>query len=169
MSSWKLVDLITAVVVVAAIAMVFLGVSGLSRSSSWRPSGVLELPSLRAVDGDTIAVRRDPDGPVVMYLRIWGIDAPEKDTEPGRLAWQALSGFIDGGEIVCEPMGRGGYGRTAVRCRVGRNGPDIARLLVEGGYARDCPAFSGGAYRAFEPLTSRELPRRSSCVPEEDR
>lgn len=127
--------------------------------------GVLDLPVLRAVDGDTIAVHATPGGPTVGYLRLWGIDAPEITTEAGRTAQAALADLLRDGGIRCVAVATGGYGRMAVRCHTNDgDGPDIARLLVESGLAHDCPAFSHGYYERFENERTRALPpARQSC------
>lgn len=129
-----------------------------------RADGVLDLPVLRAVDGDTIAIHPHAGAPAAGYLRLWGIDAPELSTEAGRRARDALAGILRDG-VRCVAVGSGGYGRMAVRCHAARgNGPDVARLMVEAGLARDCPAFSGGAYRRFESDATAELPpARAAC------
>jgi endonuclease YncB( thermonuclease family) len=95
-------------------------------------------------------------------LRLWGIDAPERDQlcrsaageafECGAAAGQHLAGLIDGKLIWCgPPLGEDGrylppadlpvpaetYGRPIVMCHVRTGGAeiDIAKVMARDGYA----------------------------------
>lgn len=89
------------------------------------------------VDGDTIRV----DGQTV---RLWGIDAPEVDTDRGRRARQWLQDWIAGEHVECRVRGADHYGRMVALCRWGE--VDVAELLVDNGHAVDWPRYSGGHY-----------------------
>lgn len=85
----------------------------------------------RVVDGDTLKV-----GGVT--IRLFGIDAPEAgqtcgDWRPGPEAAAALSAFIAGGNVACEPRTVDRYGRTVATCTAG--GGDLGARMVATGWA----------------------------------
>lgn len=57
-------------------------------------------------------------------IRLWGIDAPEPDEPGGPEATAAMRHLTDGRDLAC--------------------------VLVAGGWARDWPHYSGGAYAGCE-------------------
>jgi len=87
-------------------------------------------------------------------VRLWGIAAPEDRrglVEPGGPeARIALAALVAGRRVRCDLDGTtaGRSLRPVARCFAG--GRDLAEALVLGGWARDCPAHSGGAYAAAE-------------------
>jgi endonuclease YncB( thermonuclease family) len=89
-------------------------------------------------DGDTF---RCTDG---KKIRVHGIDAPEMDTRQGPATQIALADIIGGQVVVCEQNGTS-YDRIVATCLL--DGQDIAALMVQRAQARDCPRYSGGAYR----------------------
>ncbi|GBD41955.1 hypothetical protein HRbin39_01342 [bacterium HR39] len=110
-------------------------------------------------DGDTIVVGRTP-------VRLWGVAAPERDGPLGRTATGFVRDRALARHAVCTGDGSRSRDRVVARCRI--EGNDLGRALVAAGLARDCPAFSGGAYAAFEPPDApiRELyPLPPYCVP----
>lgn len=88
-------------------------------------------------DGDTLRCNG-------VRVRLWGIDAPERDTPAGPPATRALAQIIDGGTITCERKDTDRYGRTVALCRI--DGRDIAAEMVAQGHAQDFPRYSGGYY-----------------------
>jgi endonuclease YncB( thermonuclease family) len=99
------------------------------------------------IDGDTLAFGRK-------RVRLWGIDAPEMDTWPGKQARLFLIEKLTGQSVTCIETGERSYGRIVAKCYVG--GEDIAWWLVNAGHAVDWPRYSGGYYRSG---TSHELRR----------
>jgi len=98
-------------------------------------------------DGDDIRFGR-------VQVRLRGIAAPEDyrgNREPGGPeATRHLAELVDGRKVTCQLDGTtaGRSRRPVGTCFV--NGEDIGALQVRAGYARDCPAFSGGSYAAAE-------------------
>lgn len=101
--------------------------------------GALTCTAPGITDGDTLRCNG-------VRVRLWGIDAPERDTPAGPPATRALAQIIDGGTIVCEEKDTDRYGRTVALCRI--EGRDIAAEMVRQGHAKDFPRYSGGYYAA---------------------
>ena len=100
----------------------------------------------RVIDGDTIEV-------ATVRIRLWGIDAPETDSEEGRVAKAFLEGYLLGRHVRCAPRGTDRYQRTVAMCFVADT-VDIAETLVIRGYARDWPKYSNGYYARKAPASS---------------
>ena len=101
-------------------------------------AAVLLLLSYTVTDGDTL--RSNGVG-----VRLWGINAAEKDEPGGRAARRALRRVTNGQKLTCEPVGADSYRRILARCAT-PDGRDIACTMVRQGFARDWPKFSGGYY-----------------------
>ena len=123
---------------------VALGGCGASRVAEARVSTPV------VVDGDILAL----DGERV---RLWGVDAPERDQtcERGGLAYrcgqvasQALQVWIGRRPVSCVEIEKDQYGRSVARCAV--DGEDMGEWLVEQGHALDYRRHSGGAYASAE-------------------
>ena len=99
----------------------------------------------RVVNGDGLRI-----GPV--EVRLNGIAAPEDGAHAvdpgGPEATAALRDLAGGRHVVCRIDGTTTRGRAVGRCAVGDL--DLGGALVRGGWARDCPRFSGGDYAAAE-------------------
>ncbi len=94
----------------------------------------------RIVDGDTFYLEG-----VKTRLRVWGVDAPEKDEAGFAEATQALTSLIAGRTLACEEMDRDRYQRIVARCTL-EDGRDIARVMIDIGAASEMVRFSGGYY-----------------------
>ena len=105
--------------------------------------GVMTLTSFYVVDGDTI---REGMGSV----RLWGIDAPEMDTQAGRDARRYLIELTEGETLTCEQKGTDGYVRRVASC-TDSYGADLACSLLEAGHAEEWFHFSRGYYRECRP------------------
>ncbi len=97
-------------------------------------------------DGETIRM-----GDV--RIRLWGIDAPERDQTcgdlpAGRMATGALAHVIGDRPVSCESVDTDRYGRTVATCAV--DGEDLGSMMVRAGWARDYARYSGGHYRQDE-------------------
>lgn len=90
---------------------------------------------VRVIDGDTLAIGAE-------HVRLFGIDAPERDQtcdrdgrpwDCGRDATRALTALVGKGRLVCEVQDRDRYGRAVSVCAA--DGTDLAEALVEQGAA----------------------------------
>jgi endonuclease YncB( thermonuclease family) len=95
----------------------------------------------RIVDGDTMHVA-GAGAPV----RIWGLDAPERNETGFIEATNALSNICAGKSVNCEELDRDKYGRIVARCYL-PNGDDIAAEMIKSGTADEYLFFSRGYYR----------------------
>lgn len=108
------------------------------------PKSVLGVASV--IDGDTIEVRGD-------RIRLSGFDTPERGTICGTVnvyqkAALALSDFIGSLNVDCEISGTDRYDRLIGVCSV--KGTDLGSHMVQSGWGRDWPRYSGGKYAADE-------------------
>lgn len=114
------------------------------------PGGIAMAEEVRVVDGDGLRVGSE-------VIRLWGIDAPERDqtctveeaVHPcGEDATFLLGALVMQGNLTCETQDTDRYGRTVARCFAG--GRDLAGEMVRHGYALDWPRYSNGFYAAQE-------------------
>lgn len=99
-------------------------------------------PPYRVVDGDTFH-----DG--FVEVRLWGVDAPERD-EPGYAeAGAALRALVDGQPLACEQMGKSTWGRPPLRCKL-PDGRDLSCAIIGTPYVTEAVDFSRGAFRGCE-------------------
>lgn len=91
-------------------------------------------------DGDTIRCGGE-------RVRIWGLDAPERDTPVGPAATRALAGLTRGQVVTCtQHQASRSHGRLVARC-VLPDGRDLACEMIRSGAAQEWVRFSRGAYR----------------------
>lgn len=140
-------------------------VSALALFLCWAAQGVVRtaLPGeefagrvLRIVDGDTlrIAGMRAP-------IRLWGVDAPERNAAGGGEATAALTRFARGQKVRCKVLDRDRYARVVARCFLG-TGDDLSAMMIGSGAAREYLHYTGGFY-VWRRLIQPE--RRASTAP----
>jgi hypothetical protein len=112
---------------------------------------------VRAESGDVVRVagRR---------YRLWGVAAPAPSEFGGYTAWQGLIQLVDDGPVICAPTGDIMNGLPVARCKAGED--DISAALVAGGFARDCPVLSRGAYATIERLVVTDVAAGFQLPPE---
>ena len=92
------------------------------------------------IDGDTV-VLEGADA----RLRLWGVDAPEKDEKGYLAARNALYRMVQGKRITFIELDRDKYGRIVGRVFL-KNGREVNRMMIESGTAREYCRFSKGFY-----------------------
>lgn len=104
-----------------------------------------------------------------LSIRLQGVAAPERDDTDGPAATAFLRQLVEGQDVSCLPDGTKTRGRIVAVCFL--DGQDIGQLIIQAGYARDCPRFSGGQYAAAEARArsagrdlSRTYPLPSYCL-----
>jgi endonuclease YncB( thermonuclease family) len=107
--------------------------------------------SARVIDGDSLEIGG-------VSLRLFGIDAPERDQDCrdaqrktyscGRAALRALAAIIAGRDVTCNPVDVDQYKRDVAVCTVGD--VDLGDAMVRGGHALDYTRHSRGRYADAE-------------------
>ncbi len=121
------------------------------------------------IAGTLIGVVEVKDGDGLLFgeveLRLQGIAAPEdrrgKVDDGGKEATTALKALAQGRTVVCYLDGTTANRRPVGVCEV--DGRDIGQAMVRGGWARDCPAYSKGRYKASE-MQARSSGRNLSLI-----
>lgn len=99
-------------------------------------------------DGDTWTCE---DG---RKVRMWGVNAPERNAERGPAATRWLAEKIAGQDLECtargfNPATKRYRERTVGQCRLKRE--DLGCALIESGLGKEAAKFSKGAYAGCEP------------------
>lgn len=93
------------------------------------------------IDGDTLAL----DG-VEPRIRLWGVDAPERDQRGAQAATDALKSLAGQGVRVSYiQIDRDRYSRIVARVFL-PDGREINRMMIEGGTATEFCRYSKGFY-----------------------
>ena len=85
---------------------------------------------VKVIDGDTIEVQRKRS---IERIRLYGIDAPEKDQPFGLKATGYLARLIRGNQVIIDEVSKDRYGRTVAMVSLDRD--NVNQLLLQGGYA----------------------------------
>jgi len=95
----------------------------------------------QVLDGATLKLDGYP-------IRLWGIAVPASNRPDGMRSTIGLFRLIDGRIVSCH-LGEGRDQAAYIgKCEAG--GMDVSALMVDGGYARDCPTVSNARYRIQE-------------------
>lgn len=133
--------------VLSRLAVVLIGLYGI-----WTTAAVAEelayepLAVERVIDGDTFVASG-------IKIRLWGIDAPERDEPLYQHSRQALVYFLESGSLTCSQIDTDRYGRSVMQCESDRQ--DVGALMVRAGFARDFARYSKGFYAAEEDEARR--------------
>jgi endonuclease YncB( thermonuclease family) len=95
--------------------------------------------AMGAVDGATLLHEN-------RQIRLWGIEAPDVSRPGGEASRAHLAGLIDGVDVRCVDTGGRSAGRVVAICRM-PTGKDIARLMIQSGFAIDHARVSRGYYQ----------------------
>ena len=96
----------------------------------------------QVVDGNTLKL----DG---RAIALWGIAVPAPSRPEGMRATIGLFRLVDGRIVSCHLNDERDH-RAAFWGKCEAAGLDVSALMVDGGYARDCPAQSNARYRIQE-------------------
>jgi micrococcal nuclease len=91
-------------------------------------------------DGDTFRMEH-----LSPAIRVWGLDAPERDELGGDQASQALSELISDQLLRCHIKDVDRYGRIVGQCFL-LDGRDIAAFMIQLNVAQEYCRYSGGFY-----------------------
>ncbi len=94
----------------------------------------------KITDGDTFTLSGTS-----RRIRIWGLDAPERDETGGSLATDVLRDMISGKELDCLVRDIDRYGRIVGQCFL-PDGRDITAEMIQSGVATEYCRFSKDYY-----------------------
>ena len=94
----------------------------------------------RIIDGDTLTLEG-----VDASIRLWGIDAAERNEPGGYSATRALTHITQGEQLSCKHLDTDRYDRIVAQCFL-PDGRDVAAILIERGAAKEWRRYSGGYY-----------------------
>ena len=117
----------------------------------------VEVFVVQVYDGDTVkVVKRNGE---IIYLRLWGIDAPEKGQPGFRRAKQRLKQILASRSWMCFDMGADRYNRRVVKIlSLPDFKEDVSYLMVSEGWAWWYRQFSkGDTSLRFAELQARRL------------
>ena len=100
----------------------------------------------RVIDGDTFVASG-------ITIRLWGIDAPEKDHPVSYAATLFLETMLKEGTLSCQFMHTDRYKRSVMMCFV--DNYDISSQLVRFGMAKDYKKYSNGYYNVEESIAEK--------------
>lgn len=95
------------------------------------------------VDGDTFHIGKHT------IIRVWGINAPDKEHPYYLKSKLALQDMVAGQTITCLNMGVDQYDRILGVC-YDEDGKNLSAQMVRGGHAWDFTRYSNGTYKAEE-------------------
>ena len=101
----------------------------------------------RIIDGDTFVAEG-------VKIRLWGIDAPEKNEELAFASTMYLETLLSQGKVDCKFKHQDRYKRDVMQCFV--DGNDIASDMVRFGLAEDYERYSKGHYRFDEDYAKKK-------------
>lgn len=104
------------------------------------PTAAYEGAVTEILDGDTFYLTSAP-----ARIHLWGLDAPEAETQGGAEATRALAAIALGKRLSCDQVNRGAGRRIIARCRL-PSGEDVAALMIKRGAAREYLVSSKGYY-----------------------
>ena len=136
----------------AALAIAYPAVPATARR--WRPppqplppEATTGIPT-SIYDGDTLRFGMIP-------VRIWGVDAPEKNTRFGPRARDQLARLIADRRVTCRDTGGRSYDRIVAQCW-NWQGIDLAAAMARTGWAVDWRTYSHGKYLPDQEAAQRD-------------
>lgn len=122
----------------AAIAAALLLFSGQAAQAENAP--VLEARVRKVLDGATFTLKGGS-----RRIRVWGLDAPERNHRGGSDATATLRSLISGKRLRCAVLDIDRYGRLVAQCLLA-DGRDIAAEMIRSGAATEFCRYSRGYY-----------------------
>ncbi|MBF7067206.1 thermonuclease family protein [Campylobacter volucris] len=97
---------------------------------NYDPNSYINAKIIKVIDGDTIEVKTNDKEIIV---RLFGIDAPEKDQSYGQMSQKFLNAIVLNKEVVLSMKDEDKYGR--ILAIVYLNDRDVNQVMVANGYA----------------------------------
>ena len=90
-----------------------------------------------------------------LRVRVWGIDAPELETQFGPAARAQLVQLVADRRVTCRDTGKRNHDRIVAQCW-NWQGTDLAAAMARTGWAVNWSTFSHGRYLADQQAAQRE-------------
>lgn len=100
----------------------------------------------RVIDGDTFVASGKK-------IRLWGINAPEKNAPLYDLSTQKFKEILLSGSLRCKHIDVDKYSREVMYCISGSY--DVGSIMVRKGLAKNYVRYSGGFYRIEEQFAQK--------------
>ncbi len=136
---------------VVLIAMVLMGGSGVYQNSFQDTPIGQEVNGFvtNISDGDTIRING-------IKIRLWGVDAPEKEKPGYEAAGNFLRHEILFSSVSCLVHARDNFSRLVAQCTRDKDDADIGTLIIRNGFARDYKRYSKGFYLPQQLLAQKD-------------
>lgn len=123
------------------LSLMFVVLSALTFPAPAEAQWVLEARVSRVIDGDTFTLSGES-----RRIRVWGLDAPERNERGATAATNAMRGLVSGQTLRCLIRDIDRYGRYVGQCFL-PDGRDITAEMIRMGVASEYCYFSGNYYR----------------------
>lgn len=121
--------------------LVALSLAALVLPSPAQAQGTIEARVSRIIDGDTFTLSGES-----RRIRVWGLDAPERNERGATAATNAMRALISGQILRCQIRDIDRYGRYVGQCFL-PDGRDITAEMIRMGVATEYCYFSRNYYR----------------------
>ncbi len=125
---------------ICALILVSLIFSIVTQRAGAEDLGTIEARVARVVDGDTFKLSGQSQS-----IRVWGLDAPERNKAGGSAATAALNALISGQTLSCVVVDIDRYQRLVGQCFL-PDGRDITAAMIMTGTATEYCRYSKGYY-----------------------
>ena len=125
---------------ICALILVSLIFSIVTQRAGAEDLGTIEARVARVVDGDTFKLSGQAQS-----IRVWGLDAPERNQAGGSAATAALNALISGQTLSCVVVDIDRYQRLVGQCFL-PDGRDITAAMIMTGTATEYCRYSKGYY-----------------------
>ena len=130
----------TQILLVCALILASVTASGVTQRAAAEDLGTIEARVARVVDGDTFKLAGQSQS-----IRVWGLDAPERNKAGGSAATAALKALISGQTLSCVIVDIDRYQRLVGQCFL-PDGRDITAAMIMTGTATEYCRYSKGYY-----------------------
>ena len=125
---------------ICALILVSLIFSIVTQRAGAEDLGTIEARVARVVDGDTFKLSGQSQS-----IRVWGLDAPERNKAGGSAATATLNALISGQTLSCVVVDIDRYQRLVGQCFL-PDGRDITAAMIKTGTATEYCRYSKGYY-----------------------
>ena len=130
----------TQILPICALILASLIFSNVTQRAAAEDLGTIEARVARVVDGDTFKLSGQSQS-----IRVWGLDAPERNKAGGSAATAALKALISGQTLSCVVVDIDRYQRLVGQCFL-PDGRDITAAMIMTGTATEYCRYSKGYY-----------------------